>query len=62
MAKEEELGSRVLKDAPKTLKADIWQHFGFYEVDGKLDKAHAVCKTCHAKIKRVAVVADLTVL
>ncbi|XP_051806493.1 E3 SUMO-protein ligase ZBED1-like [Acanthochromis polyacanthus] len=54
MAQEELVENRVLKDAPQTFKADIWQHFGFYEVDGKLDKTHAVCKTCHAKIKHVS--------
>lgn len=35
------------------MKADIWAHFGFYEITGKheLDKTHAVCKVCHTKIK-----------
>ena len=41
----------LLKNAPSAWKADIWTHFGFYSVDGKLDKTHAVCKICGAKIK-----------
>lgn len=43
----------MIKNAPSFLKADIWAHFGFYEVTGKheLDKTHAVCKVCHTKIK-----------
>ncbi|KAM3876933.1 E3 SUMO-protein ligase ZBED1-like [Diretmus argenteus] len=44
---------RAVKDAPSVLKADIWAHFGFYELPGKreLDKTHAVCKICSVKIK-----------
>lgn len=39
---------RVTKTSTSTLKADIWAHFGFYELTGKheLDKTHAVCKIC----------------
>ena len=36
------------------LKSGYWEHFGFYEVAGtrqQLDKTHAICNTCHAKIK-----------
>lgn len=46
-------GEPVIKNAPSILKADIWAHFGFYEITGKheLDKTHAVCKICHTKIK-----------
>ena len=29
---------RVIKNAPKAWKADIWTHFRFYEVNGILDK------------------------
>ncbi|KAK0142408.1 hypothetical protein N1851_019852 [Merluccius polli] len=44
---------RVIKNVPEAWKADIWAHFGFYKVNGKLDKTYAVCKTCHSKIKHV---------
>ncbi|XP_070408816.1 E3 SUMO-protein ligase ZBED1-like [Nothobranchius furzeri] len=44
-----------IKDPPKTLKADIWSRFGFYQQSGRhdLDMSYAVCKTCHSKIKYV---------
>lgn len=53
MAEGGETPERAIKNAPTTLKADIWAHFGFYQQHGKpdLDKTHAVCKSCHAKIK-----------
>ncbi|XP_039661199.1 E3 SUMO-protein ligase ZBED1-like [Perca fluviatilis] len=51
---------RVIKNTPKVWKADIWAHFGFYEVDGKLDKTYAVCKTCHTKIKHVGNTTNFT--
>ena len=41
----------VIKDAPITYKSDVWANFGFYELDGKLEKTHAVCKVCHTKIR-----------
>ncbi|XP_055068182.2 E3 SUMO-protein ligase ZBED1-like [Misgurnus anguillicaudatus] len=45
--------TRVIKNAPGILKADVWAHFGFFEHAGKheLDKTHAVCKACRAQIK-----------
>ncbi|XP_048036276.1 E3 SUMO-protein ligase ZBED1-like [Megalobrama amblycephala] len=51
---------RVIKNAPKAWKADIWAHFGFYEVNGKLDKSYAVCKICHTKIKHVGNTTNFT--
>ncbi|XP_033971454.1 zinc finger BED domain-containing protein 1-like [Trematomus bernacchii] len=44
---------QIIKNAPSVLKADIWTHYGFYELKGKseLDKSHAVFKVCHTKIK-----------
>ncbi|KAL1247684.1 hypothetical protein QQF64_023060 [Cirrhinus molitorella] len=51
---------RVIKNAPKAWKADIWAHFGFYEVNGKLDKSYAVCKICHTKIKHVGSTTNFT--
>ena len=41
----------VIKDAPLTYKSEVWANFGFYELDGKLEKTHAVCKVCHTKIR-----------
>ena len=41
----------VIKDAPITYKSDVWANFGFYELNGKLEKTHAVCKVCHTKIR-----------
>ncbi|KAF3861204.1 hypothetical protein F7725_001459 [Dissostichus mawsoni] len=48
-----QLSAQIIKNAPSVLKADIWTHYGFYELKGKneLDKSHAVCKVCHTKIK-----------
>ncbi|KAK0145706.1 Zinc finger BED domain-containing protein 1 [Merluccius polli] len=43
--------SSAIRPAPGTLKAAVWQHFGFYEVKGKLDKTYTVCKVCGTKIK-----------
>ena len=43
--------SNAIRPAPGTLKAAVWQHFGFYEVEGKLDKTYTVCKVCGTKIK-----------
>ena len=42
---------KLIWPAPASLKAAIWQHFGFYEVDGKMDKTYAVCKVCRSQIK-----------
>ena len=42
------------KSTQVSLTADIWEHFGFYEVAGalrQLENTHAICKTCHNKIK-----------
>ncbi|KAK1898959.1 Zinc finger BED domain containing protein 1 [Dissostichus eleginoides] len=48
-----ESSAQIIKNVPSVLKADIWTHYGFYELKGKneLDKSHAVCKVCHTKIK-----------
>ncbi|XP_049584360.1 uncharacterized protein phf11 isoform X2 [Syngnathus scovelli] len=42
-----------IRPAPKKFKADVWNYFGFYNVDGgnELDKSYVVCKICRAKIK-----------
>ena len=42
---------KLIRPAPASLKAAIWQHFGFYEFDGKMDKTYAVCKMCRSQIK-----------
>ena len=43
----------TIRPAPASLKASVWKHFGFHEVEGKrdLDKTHAVCKLCETKIR-----------
>uniref|UniRef100_A0A3Q2TAZ2 BED-type domain-containing protein n=1 Tax=Fundulus heteroclitus TaxID=8078 RepID=A0A3Q2TAZ2_FUNHE len=62
MAEGDDRDRRVglIKNAPKAWKADIWAHFRFYEVNGKLDKTFAVCKTCHTKIKHVGNTTNFT--
>uniref|UniRef100_A0A672JRG1 BED-type domain-containing protein n=1 Tax=Salarias fasciatus TaxID=181472 RepID=A0A672JRG1_SALFA len=42
-----------VQPAPSSLKAKVWQHFGFYRLPGKteLDMTHTVCKHCKAKLK-----------
>ncbi len=49
MAEGGETLVQVIKNAPTTLKADIWAHFHFYAQPGKhnLEKTHAVGKSCH---------------
>ncbi|XP_037543305.1 E3 SUMO-protein ligase ZBED1-like [Nematolebias whitei] len=32
-------------------KSKVWNVFGFYKKDGKLDKNHAICKLCRAPLK-----------
>ncbi|XP_067285697.1 E3 SUMO-protein ligase ZBED1-like [Pseudorasbora parva] len=59
-AERDDSDRQVIKNAPKAWKADIWAHFGFYEVDGKLDKSYAVCKICHTKIKHVGNTTNFT--
>ncbi len=34
---------RVIKNAPISLKADIWAHFGFYAQPGKTDLEKTRC-------------------
>ncbi|XP_060780368.1 E3 SUMO-protein ligase ZBED1-like [Neoarius graeffei] len=59
-AEEEDCKRQVIINAPKAWKADIWAHFGFYEVDGKVDKTYVVCKQCHTKIKHVGNTTNFT--
>lgn len=37
--------------SPCNYKSKVWQHYGFYKKDGKLDKSNAICKLCNAAIK-----------
>lgn len=39
--------------APAAYKAEVWRHFGFLHKVGcaEIDKTHAVCKMCRARIK-----------
>uniref|UniRef100_A0AAY5L481 HAT C-terminal dimerisation domain-containing protein n=1 Tax=Esox lucius TaxID=8010 RepID=A0AAY5L481_ESOLU len=47
------LTERVIQSAPSSLKAIVWAHFGYYNLEGKteLDKTHAICRLCKAKVK-----------
>ena len=47
------MAERIIQPAPSALKASVWKHFGFYDVDGKkdLDKSHTTCKLCQTKLK-----------
>ena len=51
--KKHKLAERIIQPAPSALKASVWKHFGFYDVDGKkdLDKSHTTCKLCRTKPK-----------
>ena len=42
---------RPIRPAPASLKTAVWQHFGFYENNGKLDKNYTICKVCRSQIK-----------
>ena len=37
--------------APTSLKATVWQHFEFHEVQGRIDKTYTVCKVCGTQLK-----------
>ena len=47
------LTERIIQPAPSSLKARVWAHFGFYNLEGKteLDRNHAICRLCKAKVK-----------
>ena len=34
--------------APTSLKATVWQHFEFREVEGRIDKTYTVCKVLNS--------------
>lgn len=42
-----------IQHVPSSYKADIWAHFGLYNIDGKkeLDKTYVICELCKAKVK-----------
>ena len=42
-----------IQTAPAAVKADVWAYFGFKVKEGsyELDKSHAVCKLCNARVK-----------
>ncbi|KAK0131409.1 Zinc finger BED domain-containing protein 1 [Merluccius polli] len=44
---------KTIQPAPSSLKASVWEHFGFYCLEGKpdLDKENAICKVCRTKVK-----------
>ena len=51
----------VIEDAPIAYKSDVCANFGFYELDGKLEKTHAVCKVCHTKIRYFGNTTNVTI-
>uniref|UniRef100_A0A3B1JBH7 BED-type domain-containing protein n=1 Tax=Astyanax mexicanus TaxID=7994 RepID=A0A3B1JBH7_ASTMX len=46
---------KEIQPAPRTLKATIWKHFGFYRQPGPgkkgLDMTYAICRDCNGKVK-----------
>lgn len=42
-----------IRPAPAAYKAEVCAHFGSHNTEGtkEIDKSHAVCKMCNAKIK-----------
>lgn len=36
---------------PLNFKSKVWEHYGFYKKDGRLDKTDAICKMCRASVK-----------
>ena len=40
-----------LKTGTDFLKATVWQHFEFREVEGRIDKTYTVCKVCGTQLK-----------
>ncbi|XP_078017548.1 E3 SUMO-protein ligase ZBED1-like [Epinephelus lanceolatus] len=44
---------KEIQPPPRSLKAHVWKHFGFYRQPGKkeLDMTFTVCRHCHAKVK-----------
>lgn len=37
---------------PLNFKSKVWEHYGFYKKDGRLDKTDAICKMCRASVKK----------
>ena len=49
--RKHEVAECNIQPAPSALKASVWKHFGFYDVEGQkdLDKSHTICKLCRIK-------------
>ena len=43
--------TKPVRPAPASLKATVWQHFEFNEVEGRLDKTYTVCKVHGTQFK-----------
>ena len=43
--------TKPIRPAPTSLKATVWQHFEFHEVEVKTDKTYTVCKVCGTQLK-----------
>lgn len=56
------MAEREIRPAPSALKASLWKHFGFYEVEGEktLNKGHTICKLCQAKLKYFGNITNMT--
>lgn len=53
ITKKHETAERNIQPASSSLKASLWECFGFYKVEGKkdVDKSHSICKLCRTKLK-----------
>ena len=43
--------TKPIRPASTSLKATVWQHFQFHEVEGRIDKTYTVCKVCGTQLK-----------
>ena len=43
--------TKPIRPAPTSLKATVWKHFEFNDVNGRIDKTYTVCKVCGTQLK-----------
>ena len=46
MMEDKKIVDKVLKG--RSNSSSVWKHFGFYEVNGKVETTKAICKICYA--------------
>ncbi|XP_061758149.1 E3 SUMO-protein ligase ZBED1-like [Nerophis ophidion] len=49
--KETKQPKEGIQPPPRTLKSDVWRYFGFYRGKNGLDRTHAICRLCNAKVE-----------